>query len=662
MSRIQALRRLVAAMVPALLLAACGGGGSNNPPGGNNPPVNQPPVVKIDAPEGEVMELSTVRLSAAGSTDPEGDAPTFEWKQISGPAVSISDAGAAEIMFTAPKVTVEETLKFEVIVSDGDGQSAKESVDISINEAEAIVYLEYTDRESELISPNQSLWLLHPALDLPLEIAEADRGSDILAWKVSPDRKRIAYRIEREDASEALFVAMLDGSKTLDVSSLLPASGTFEQFEWSGDGKNILLLYDGRFPDFPELFRVDVTGEDGNALVKQLSPALVDENGDGLADNAGDDVEEFYLSPAGNLVAFATLDSLMVSALDGAIVDIAPDVDTLPSAVEWSFDGKFVAFTGKRINIDRTELFVAEPARENSVRVVSGDLGPGDVAAHEQFWQWSPNSHRLAFVGDLRTPDDTELFVVDVSAEDPAGTRIIASGEPGTMAAFIKAFQWSPDGNSIAFHGFGFDTLARELLVSRFTETGVERSNASGLIVDGGGVDTADLSGQAFAWSPDSRYLAFIGDLETVNERQVYLIEANGSEGRKTLFNTAGCAFDDPYDLVTWSPDSKLLLTSCSVDGNINQLFGFRAESSNSLADRISFTGAINDLLFFASYPDGSRIVVNADFPDGQRFHELLEVTEATAGEPRRLLLTQDPATGLEEFSLIGPAGVIDRH
>ena len=73
-----------------------------------------------------------VALDASGSSDPDGDALSFQWTQIAGPAVTLTDATATTPMFTAPVVAADTTLTFQVQVSDGAGATS-DAVDILVN-------------------------------------------------------------------------------------------------------------------------------------------------------------------------------------------------------------------------------------------------------------------------------------------------------------------------------------------------------------------------------------------------------------------------------------------------------------------------------------------------------------------------------------------------
>ncbi|WP_052140842.1 M6 family metalloprotease domain-containing protein [Pseudoalteromonas piratica] len=83
--------------------------------------VNKLPVVEIDAPQSVLAnELVTITVSA---TDEDGDALTYEWQQISGPAIELSGNTSNVLSFNAPDVTTDSAINLFVSVSDGKGSS-----------------------------------------------------------------------------------------------------------------------------------------------------------------------------------------------------------------------------------------------------------------------------------------------------------------------------------------------------------------------------------------------------------------------------------------------------------------------------------------------------------------------------------------------------------
>lgn len=93
--------------------------------------VNLPPVAAPRAPAFAVQG-SVVQLDGTASSDPDGDALTYAWEQVDGPAVELDDPGAATPHFTAPAVEAETVLSFALVVSDGDLESDAVKVDVRV--------------------------------------------------------------------------------------------------------------------------------------------------------------------------------------------------------------------------------------------------------------------------------------------------------------------------------------------------------------------------------------------------------------------------------------------------------------------------------------------------------------------------------------------------
>lgn len=84
------------------------------------PPSNRPPVA-ITGPN-QTVDLTqprTVLLDGSGSYDPDGDALAYQWTQLTGPAVTLSNATSAACTFVAAPVNAQTALTFQLSVSDG---------------------------------------------------------------------------------------------------------------------------------------------------------------------------------------------------------------------------------------------------------------------------------------------------------------------------------------------------------------------------------------------------------------------------------------------------------------------------------------------------------------------------------------------------------------
>ncbi len=92
--------------------------------------VNDPPTA--DAGPGQTVNAGTkVTLDGSRSSDPnKGDKLSYSWSQPDGALVSLSSVSASQPSFTAPSNA--QTLRFELTVTDSYGESAKDSVTITV--------------------------------------------------------------------------------------------------------------------------------------------------------------------------------------------------------------------------------------------------------------------------------------------------------------------------------------------------------------------------------------------------------------------------------------------------------------------------------------------------------------------------------------------------
>ena len=98
-------------------------------------------------------EGDTVTLDGGGSSDPEGGTLTYAWTQTGTPAATLSDASASAPTFTAPAVTADTELTFTLTATDAGGQSAADSVTVTVKNVRPADSTVRTPASGETLEP-----------------------------------------------------------------------------------------------------------------------------------------------------------------------------------------------------------------------------------------------------------------------------------------------------------------------------------------------------------------------------------------------------------------------------------------------------------------------------------------------------------------------------
>jgi hypothetical protein len=93
--------------------------------------VNKKPSVDAGVDISSDADLSVTLKGVAA--DEDGLVVKYQWKQISGPTVTINNASSAEANFIAPSSDVAVALIFELTVEDNDGAEANDQITVSVS-------------------------------------------------------------------------------------------------------------------------------------------------------------------------------------------------------------------------------------------------------------------------------------------------------------------------------------------------------------------------------------------------------------------------------------------------------------------------------------------------------------------------------------------------
>ena len=143
---------LAAIAVLALALSGCNrsdntgptgsGGGSGGTGGGNIAPTANA------GSDFAVTEGDTATLVGTNSKDDDGTIVSYAWSQVNGTSVTINDADQETATFLAPAVTATTTLTFKLIVTDNEGATGEDTVDVVIAEHNTPIGVTPRDRYS----------------------------------------------------------------------------------------------------------------------------------------------------------------------------------------------------------------------------------------------------------------------------------------------------------------------------------------------------------------------------------------------------------------------------------------------------------------------------------------------------------------------------------
>ncbi len=291
---------------------------------------------------------------------------------------------------------------------------------------------------------------------------------------------------------------------------------------------------------------------------------------------------------------------------------------------------------GKHADIspDGAEIAFSCDFRNETYEIVVINLESGEWrwltenADLEFFPEWSPDGKRIAYISDAEGSGKLGLYTM---AADGTDMRRIAPPE-GRVA--LAPPVWSPDGEFLAFVMGGFEDYSLHLYTVRRDGSELRKIAKTVYVIKP--PSHHEYAPAVPAWSPDGRYLAFIGgnvarDHDRFNttvyeeeEAAIYTVRADGTELRQVLTlrpqgpapYALGFAFASgvfyPYfpkiSQVLWSPDGTELLFFANGAHLINLDGSNLRRLSPPVLDGVA-----------AWSPDGKRIAVyergNAESP-----------------------------------------------
>ena len=483
---------------------------------------NKPPIAVAGPDQVITLPTDSVSLDGSASSDPDGTISVWLWKKISGPAsFSIGNSSTAN---AKAKNLVAGTYKFELIVTDDKGASAKDTLQVIVNNSSQInrppvanagvdqtinfptngVMLDgsaSTDPDNNItayawtkISGPPSFTIANPntvqtqvtnlaegIYQFELKVTDAmglfDRDTVTVAVQVtvcpqsSPpppcatNCDKIVF-VSNRDGNDEIYTCNADGSNVTRLTNDPAADG---QPVWSPDGTRIAFIK----TDYTYMGNIYIMNADGsNPVQKTFSGQCIHPS----------------WSPDGNKIAYCgnqwnysieivDLTSGSVSTLYwyGSVVTFGSSVDPSPA---WSPDGTKIAFDSDGLAWDFiSDIFTICPNGGNLSLLTPQFFNDYD------YWKpaWSPDGSKLSvtifpmgYQGGVISPAS-----IGVMNPDGTGLTIIITGNMGSYSSVTKT-SWSPDGERIAYTSWGTNNTKTIKWIA------ANGSGASGTIITNG--------------------------------------------------------------------------------------------------------------------------------------------------------------------------------
>jgi Tol biopolymer transport system component len=462
---------------------------------------------------------------------------------------------------------------------------------------------------------------------VPLSGVLEATAQGVVSFKLSPNRKYVAFvaQIFAPPAGFFVYVVPSDGGVPVLVTFGSVGDGTVPQYDWSPDGSKIAYIHDGNSFGTFELY---VSNFDGTGGVKVNQTSALDR-----------DVFSFKWSPDGTRLAYIAdedtndVHDLYTALADGTgatKVNGTLDPFTAVGQYAWAPDGSRIAYLANQGDPGFFPVYTALADGTGNVLVsplqAFSESGNGFVST--PFFQWAPDSSRIAYLADQEVDGKIELFTVL-----PDGTgNVKVSGTltaGGNVSSPNLTYAWSPDSALLAF--IADKDADEDFALYVATPTGSSVTKVSPALVAGGDVSM-------FGWAPDSSRLAYVADQDVDEQFELYSVRPNGTSPVRVSGATA--AGGDLLDFA-WSPDSSQLayVADQRLDGQFELFVSTATGTGNRrLSGDLVAGGDVSSPVpgrFFEWTLDGKSVVYIADQDTDEVYEVFASPLSGNAGNAR---------------------------
>lgn len=284
---------------------------------------------------------------------------------------------------------------------------------------------------------------------------------------------------------------------------------------------------------------------------------------------------------------------------------------------------------------------------------------PGGATA-EIFFEASTTFHtngtKIVYVADVTVADRNDIYVANADGSNPV---LVIEGPAVPQTQEFPAVVLSPDGTKIAYLHDAVTDGVYDLYVAPTT------AGATGVRVspDRVGTPAANQDVQsAFTWSPDSKYLAFSGDIDTLDYNEVFVVDTSVAAPTRAVILTRAEITATGRGLsgvLLFDAQSNVFFRARIDDTDFKLFKSSPTDGTTKTVVTLPMRGDAStpDVGTFGITPDGSKIVYSADAPTADAYDLYVANTETPNANTKLTNLTGPGAVSFFSTVSFSPDG-----
>ncbi len=464
---------------------------------------NTPPLVDAGS-DMQVLGRSLVENTASAS-DTDGSIVSYEWRQLSGKTVQITDTNAETLRFETPLVIGTLPLSFELTVTDNQGATASDTINITVTEKGSKQVLSAVGMSAAGFPDDYVYYSVStPAIGRSGHVAftgvadtsifSTDNASNAL-WGGMPDQLELI--IQEDDPVDGLPTNILFGTAGRNAPTVTQSGyiGFFAGLKGAAQGPAILAKTDD---GVTTVMRVATAapGFPSTTFITSLNSFLFTDAGMLISGSVNPNTTALWFWDFNTIELIAVADAFNQFSLDEETLGTCPYAGINGDRnILYSFGGHGLSQNG---HVAFTAIFTDDDNCSSALRLLGWKKGSGTYSISASQDPIENISEGLIF--------SVSLLDINDNGDVLMGTDIRETGSPAKSANWLVPYQGTPqpvaiDGELVA-NDFSKNMLflagSKFILSNSSTVSGIAVSSPIGAVL----LDVSLLSGSARSNQP----------------------------------------------------------------------------------------------------------------------------------------------------------------